>query len=393
MAELEQQLLLFSGLKAFGIAFGAVTIIYWLSKSKPNYFKYLLRSAVKGSVYGVVSVFTASIVYMGGVIASSLIFGTAMEYFYWIFIVAGLQYIFLAVGWIAAAVQEVDTSRTPTWKAVFTYIAVVSVVSVPLTLWEFQQLTKMREATEELQETKWQSAISEFGQSAEVKFDFDKSSYSIVNGEEVKYNIMLSEIKGEETFRDTKSYVIVEMSTEGDIRNEDRLKREIRRVSREVEEERLREEQRKLNQEASAFYRKLAEKHGIDPAKNTVEPFLNELELLGVRNTGDKFRKQVDYAKAVNTQYGSYFHFEMNFQADVKVLREKVRKTVALLDQLGWIAIDFIVFSDTGGVYDPVIICTMSELEKREMLEGPLDFRMPTNGESSIYEKSCEPMF
>jgi len=384
---------LFSMLKAFGIAFAVVTIIYWAGKSQRSYFKYLLRSGSKGFVYGIVSVIAASFVYVFGVIVSSIIFGTAMEYFYMIYIVAGLQYIFLAVGWIAAAVQEVDKERSPAWKVAFAYIAVISVISLPLTFVESQQLTKTREATAEVQEAQWQSAISELGQSVNAVFDFEGASHSIINGKEVNYNISVSEINGEQTVEGAKSNLLVEMSIKGEIRNKEELQSEIQRIARESEEEKLRDQQRKLNEGSDAVYQELAEKHGIDPATKSVEPVYKELELIGVRNEGDTFREEVDFEKADTVQYGQYFQLEMDFQADAGELQEKVLATVSLLDRLAWTASDFIVFSDTSGMYQPVIICTMNQLEKRETLEGSLDFRVPLEDGFSIYDQSCQPMF
>lgn len=393
MEELEQQILLFSMLKAFGIAFAVVTIIYWVSRSERNYFKYLIRSGGKGFVYGLISVIAASFFYVFGVIVSSIIFGTAMEYFYMIYIVAGMQYIFFAVGWIAAAVQEVDKKRTPAWKVAISYIAIISVISLPLTFVESQQLTKTREATAEVQEAQWESAISEFGQSVNAEFDFDGASRSIINGEQVDYNISVTEINGERTVDSPKSNLLVELSITGEIRNKEELQRELQRIARESEEEKLRDQQRKLNEGSAEVYQELAEKHGIDPATKSAEPVYKELALMGVRNDGDTFRKEVDFEKADSVQYGQYFALEMNFREDAVELQKKVLAAVSLLDRLGWTAADFIIFSDSSGMYQPVIICTMNQLEKREALEGAMDFRVPVKEGFSIYDQSCEPMF
>ncbi|OHX51515.1 hypothetical protein BB776_03120 [Planococcus salinarum] len=393
MEELEQQILLFSTLKAFGIAFAVVTIIYWAGKSELNYFKYLLRTGGKGFVYGFVSVIAASMVYVASVIISSLLFGTDMEYYYMIYIVAGLQYIFLAVGWVAAAVQEVDKKRTPLWKVALAYIAIISAVSLPLTLAEWKHLTNAREAAAEVQEAQWKAAISEFGQSVNAEFDFDGASRSIINGEQVNYTISVIEINDVKAVDGVKSSLLVEMAMQGEIRNKEELQSEIQRIARESAEEKLRNQQRQLNEGSDAVYQALAEKYGIDPATKSAEPVYKELELMGVRNDGDTFRKEVDFEKADSVQYGQYFALEMDFREDTAELQEKVVAAVFLLDRLGWTAADFILFSDSSGMYQPVKVCTMSQLEKREALAETMDFRVPAKEGFSIYDQSCEPMF
>lgn len=393
MEELEQQILLFSMLKAFGIAFAVVTIIYWAGKSEQNYFKYLLRSGGKGFVYGFVSVIVASMVYVAGVIISSLLFGTDMEYFYMIYIVAGLQYIFMAVGWVAAAVQEVDKKRTPLWKVALAYIAIISVISLPLTFLESQHLSETREATAEVQEAQWEAAISKLGQSVNAEFDFVGASRSVINGEQVDYTISVIEVNGVKAVEGVKSSLLVEMSMQGEIRNKEEVQSEIQWIVRESEEEKLRDQQRKLNEGSDAVYQALAEKHGIDPATKSAEPVYKELELMGVSIEGGSFRKEVDFEKADSVQYGQYFSLEMDFREDAVELQEKVLAAVSLLDRLGLTAADFILFSDSSEMYQPVKICTMSQLEKRETLEGAMDFRVPAKAGSSIYDQSCEPMF
>ena len=393
MEELEQGILLTGMIKAFGVAFLLVTIIYYLSKKEQNYLKYLVRSAGKGIIYGFISVIVAPFIFVVGVIISATFFGTPMEYFYTIYLIAGVQYVFLAVGWVAGAVQEVDKKRASLWKVAFIYIAIISLVSLPLAFVESQQMIKKSEAADEVKEVEWESTIREFGNSTGAMFDFEGASHSVINGEQVHYTISVREIDGEKTIDGMKSSVRIEMSVDGKIINEEELKNEIQLIARESEEESLREQQRQLNAGSEEVYRELAEKHGIDPSKNTVEPFLKELELYGVRNEGEAFRKEVDFAKAENVQYGSYFHMEVDFQEGEKVLREKVIAVVDLLDRLGWIAIDFIVFSDSSDTYGPVKICTMSLLEKQEMLEVALDFRIPKDDSSTIYDQACTPMF